>query len=124
MAGTPEEYPESFSPSVFLDLPATPPPSRAQRRGEPGAGCLLGRPRAPFISRMLMEDDIDDNQCPDQPALLQVEQPYAQILSDAAAAVATAACCSSSAATNADGNGADTLSPCGCQMVGGRPCAQ
>ncbi|CAN6205878.1 unnamed protein product [Urochloa humidicola] len=124
MAATPEEYPESFSPSVFLYLPATPHPPERNGDENPARAASSDDLVLPFISRMLMEDDIDDNQCPDQPALLQVEQPYAQILSDAAAAVATAACCSSSAATNADGNGADTLSPCGCQMVGGRPCAQ
>jgi hypothetical protein len=36
----------------------------------------------PFISRMLMEEDIDDKfyQFPDHPALLNAQQPYAQIL--------------------------------------------
>ncbi|WVZ48820.1 hypothetical protein U9M48_000227 [Paspalum notatum var. saurae] len=45
----------------------------------------------PFVERLLMEEDIDDDkflygQCPDyhHPALLQAQEPYAQILSDAA----------------------------------------
>ncbi|CAL5086483.1 unnamed protein product [Urochloa decumbens] len=106
MAATPEEYPEPFSPSVFLDLPPTP---RPVGDGEENPAASSDDLVLPFILRMLMEDDIDDNQCPDHPALLQVQQPYAQILSDAA--VTAAACSSDSAATNANGNGADTLSP-------------
>jgi len=35
----------------------------------------------PYISHMLLEDDIDDNELNDHPALLQVQQPFAQILS-------------------------------------------
>ncbi|XP_039803503.1 scarecrow-like protein 34 [Panicum virgatum] len=35
----------------------------------------------PYISHMLLEDDIDDNELNDHPALLQVQQPFAQIIS-------------------------------------------
>uniref|UniRef100_A0A0E0MIE4 GRAS family transcription factor n=1 Tax=Oryza punctata TaxID=4537 RepID=A0A0E0MIE4_ORYPU len=64
---------EPFSPSLFLDLPPTP------HDDDPNDDDLL----LPFISRMLMEDDIDDKffyQFPDHPALLNAQQPYAQIL--------------------------------------------
>uniref|UniRef100_A0A0D9XVR4 Uncharacterized protein n=1 Tax=Leersia perrieri TaxID=77586 RepID=A0A0D9XVR4_9ORYZ len=63
---------EPFSPSIFLDLPPTP--------NEEDQDLLL-----PYISRMLMEEDIDDKffyQFPDHPALLNAQQPYAQILED------------------------------------------
>ncbi|KAJ1274008.1 hypothetical protein BS78_05G030300 [Paspalum vaginatum] len=85
MAATPEGEgvvadPEAFSPSIFLDLPPTP-----RRDGDgldpvPSDDLVL-----PFISRMLMEEDMDDelfHQFPDHPALLQAQEPYAQILSD------------------------------------------
>ncbi|WVZ48817.1 hypothetical protein U9M48_000224 [Paspalum notatum var. saurae] len=79
--------PEPFSPSVFLDLPPTPGrPDGAQDdpASSPDSDDLV----LPFISRMLMEEDIDDKffyQFPDCPALLDAQQPYAQILSDASA---------------------------------------
>ncbi|GJN05189.1 hypothetical protein PR202_ga22798 [Eleusine coracana subsp. coracana] len=87
MAATPEEFlgqgdflavPEPFSPSVFLDLPPTPRPDGGE---DPASSDDLV---LPFISRMLMEEDIDDKffyQYPDHPALLTAQQPYAQILS-------------------------------------------
>jgi hypothetical protein len=87
MAATPEEFlgqdaffavPEPFSPSVFLDLPPTPRPDGGE---DPASSDDLV---LPFISRMLMEEDIDENffyQYPDHPALLSSQQPYAQILS-------------------------------------------
>ncbi|CAO1940230.1 unnamed protein product [Urochloa humidicola] len=87
MSATPEDFlgqgaylaaPEPFSPSVFLDLPPTPRPDD----DDPAASDDLV---LPFISRMLMEEDIDDKffyQFPDHPALLNAQQPYAQILSD------------------------------------------
>ncbi|OEL34547.1 Scarecrow-like protein 9 [Dichanthelium oligosanthes] len=110
MATTPPELPgqgdpEPFSPSVFLDLPPTPRPP--EREGEENPAASSDDLVLPFISRILMEDDISDKvfyQCPDHPALLQVQQPFAQILSDAAA-------CSNSAATNTKGSGTDALSP-------------
>ncbi|VAI04575.1 unnamed protein product [Triticum turgidum subsp. durum] len=86
MAATPDEFlragdfladAEPFSPSLFLDLPPTPSPPRA--------------PFAPasddldFISRMLMEEDIDDKffyQYPDHPAILSAQHRFAQIISD------------------------------------------
>ncbi|CAD6252566.1 unnamed protein product [Miscanthus lutarioriparius] len=74
--------PEPFSPSIFLDLPPT--PSRPDCHNEDLASSddLV----LPFISRMLMEDDIDDAffyKYPDHPTLLQAQQPFANILSDA-----------------------------------------
>nr|CAB3490634.1 unnamed protein product [Digitaria exilis] len=66
MAAGPEDEPP-FSPSDFLDLPPTP-------CLEEGNDNLV----PPFIARVLMEDeDIDD----DHPALLKVQQPFAEILS-------------------------------------------
>ncbi|RCV39777.1 hypothetical protein SETIT_8G250000v2 [Setaria italica] len=114
MSATPEEFlgqgaylaaPEPFSPSVFLDLPPTPRPDA----DDPDASDDLV---LPFISRMLMEEDIDDKffyQFPDHPALLNAQQPYAQILSDT-----TASSSSDSAATNTTSSGTaanSTLSP-------------
>ena len=80
MSATPEDFleaqgapylaaPEPFSPSVFLDLPPMP--------GRPADSDDLV---LPFISRMLMEEDINDKffcQFPDHPALLTAQQPYA-----------------------------------------------
>ncbi|XP_062190171.1 scarecrow-like protein 34 [Phragmites australis] len=105
MAATPEEFlgqggfladPEPFSPSIFLNLPLTPRPD-----GEDLASSddLV----QPFISRMLMEEDIDDKY-PDNPALLTAQQPFAQILSDTATAF-------SSDAATINGCGTFTLSP-------------
>ncbi|CAN6382175.1 unnamed protein product [Urochloa humidicola] len=88
MATTPEGLfadPEPFSPSVFLDLPPTPRPDGS---GEDPAA-LPDDLVLPFISRMLMEEDMSDDffyQYPDHPALLQAQEPYAQILSDATTA--------------------------------------
>jgi hypothetical protein len=74
--------PELFSPSIFLDLPPT--PSRPDCHDDDLASSdeLV----LPFISWMLMEDDIDDAffyKYPDHPAILQAQQPFADILSDA-----------------------------------------
>ncbi|KAL6653851.1 hypothetical protein ACP70R_008775 [Stipagrostis hirtigluma subsp. patula] len=90
MAASPEEFlmmqggfgAEPFSPSVFLDLPPTPRPA-----GDGGipASSSSDDLVLQFISRMLMEDDIDDKffyQYPDHPVLLQAQQPYAKILID------------------------------------------
>ncbi|KQK10137.1 scarecrow-like protein 34 [Brachypodium distachyon] len=90
MDATPEEFlrtggylvdPEPLSPSLFLDLPPTP---RAD--GPPAAAASAAADLdLDFISRMLMEEDIDDKffyQYPDQPALLAAQRPYAQIISD------------------------------------------
>ncbi|CAL5083194.1 unnamed protein product [Urochloa decumbens] len=111
MAAAPEESlgkadPEPFSPSVFLDLPPTPRPVGDGEDPPPAASSddLV----LPFISRILMEDDIEDRffyHYPDHPALLQAQQPYAQILSDAAAAAAA----SDSFTANSNGSGACTL---------------
>ncbi|CAL4985788.1 unnamed protein product [Urochloa decumbens] len=75
MAAGTEEDPEPFSPSDFLDLPSTPCPDD---------DLVL-----PFIARMLMEEEeeedegiIDDV----NPALLEAQQPFAEILSNNAAA--------------------------------------
>ncbi|XP_039778048.1 scarecrow-like protein 34 [Panicum virgatum] len=83
MAATPEGLfadPEPFSPSVFLDLPPTPRPD-GNGEGPASSDDLV----LPFISRLLMEVNMDDNflyQFPDHPALLQAQEPYARILSD------------------------------------------
>ncbi|CAN6183534.1 unnamed protein product [Urochloa humidicola] len=108
MDATPESSPgkadpEPFSPSVFLDLPPTPGPVSD---GEDPPAASSDDLVLPFISRMLMEDDIDDKffyHYPDHPALLQAQQPYAQILSAAAAAA------SDSFTANNHGNDACTL---------------
>ncbi|PUZ47320.1 hypothetical protein GQ55_7G155800 [Panicum hallii var. hallii] len=86
MAATPEEFfaeglmePSPPSPSVFLDLTPIPDPNTANK-GQPSHDDLV----LPYISRMLMEDDIDDKllcQYSDHPALLQAQQPFTQILS-------------------------------------------
>ncbi|CAN6218969.1 unnamed protein product [Urochloa humidicola] len=104
MAAAPEAFPEKadpepFSPSIFLDLPPTP---RPVGNGEDPPAASSDDLVLPFISRILMEDDIDDKffyHYPDHPALLQAQQPYAQILSDAAAA-------SDSFTANKSGSGA------------------
>ncbi|XP_062197627.1 scarecrow-like protein 34 [Phragmites australis] len=99
---------EPFSPSVFLDLPPTPRPDGGFDGEDPASSDDLV---LPFISSMLMEEDIDDKffyQYPDHPALLQAQQPYAQILS---ASATTALSSSDSATTNTDGSGNFHLSP-------------
>lgn len=103
-AAAPEDgKPEPFSPSMFLDLPPTPrddgddddPPV-------PDDDLVL-----PYISRMLMEEDMDDRffyQYPDHPALLQAQQPFADILlSDAATNFSSSSL--DAAATTANRNG-------------------
>ncbi|CAD6223674.1 unnamed protein product [Miscanthus lutarioriparius] len=106
MAATPEEFPgqgdpepEPFSPSVFFDLPPTP--------SEEDPAASTDDLALSFISRILMEEDIDEKflyHYPDHPALLQTQQPFAQILSGPSAA-------SDSFATNNDGSAACTLPP-------------
>ena len=69
-AAAPEDgEPEPFSPSVFLDLPLTP---RDDGDDDPPLPDDLV---LPYISRMLMEEDMDDDrffyQYPDNPAVLQ-----------------------------------------------------
>ncbi|EAY83604.1 hypothetical protein OsI_38826 [Oryza sativa Indica Group] len=74
------------SPSAYLDLPPSPPPPTTTattmvKEGEEAPEDLV----LPFISRMLMEEDIDDKffyDYPDNPALLQAQQPFLEILSD------------------------------------------
>jgi hypothetical protein len=99
---------EPFSPSVFLDLPPTP---RPDGHGEDPAA-LPDDLVLPYISRMLMEEDMDDQffyHFPDHPALLQAQEPYAQILSDAATDFSSAAASSSGSsndtATTTGGSG-------------------
>ena len=86
MAATPEEFfaeglmePSPPSPSVFLDLTPISDPNTADE-GQLSHDDLM----LPYISRMLMEDDIDDKllcQYSDHPALLLAQQPFTQILS-------------------------------------------
>ncbi|RLM99273.1 hypothetical protein C2845_PM06G31880 [Panicum miliaceum] len=77
------------SPSAYLDLPSTPQHEKPQQPQYPqpngGAAASPEDMVLPFISRMLMEEDIDDKffyEYPDHPALLQAQQPFLDILSD------------------------------------------
>ncbi|KAL5206039.1 hypothetical protein ABZP36_034248 [Zizania latifolia] len=101
------------SPSVYLDLPPTPHPEGGQEqerqkqeedgKGDDGGASTPEDLVLPFISRMLMEEDIDDKffyDYPDHPALLQAQQPFLDILSDR----------SSQSRSNSDENGS-RLSP-------------
>ncbi|CAL5031838.1 unnamed protein product [Urochloa decumbens] len=86
MAATPEEFfaeglmePSPPSPSVFHDLTPMSDPNTTNK-GQLSHDDLV----LPYISHMLMEDDIDDEllcQYSDHPALLQMQQPFSQILS-------------------------------------------
>ncbi|KAE8777784.1 scarecrow-like protein 34 [Hordeum vulgare] len=76
-------------PGLFLDLPPMP---------SPAADVDLD-----FISRMLMEEDIDDKffyRYPDQPAIVDAQRPYEQIISD----ITTASSGSPNGTTSSDGN--------------------
>ncbi|KAF8668136.1 hypothetical protein HU200_052427 [Digitaria exilis] len=82
MTTTPEEFfakdlmeQSPPSPPVFLDIPQKPSRSSEGRHNIPDNMML------PHISRMLFEDDDVDDKLSDDPALLQVQQPFAQILS-------------------------------------------
>jgi len=60
-------------PSLYLDIPRS------------SYGCSTGDPVLPYITRILMEEDIDDRffyLYPNHPALLQAQQPFAQILDE------------------------------------------
>ncbi|XP_021316530.1 scarecrow-like protein 34 [Sorghum bicolor] len=89
MAASPEDFVAEpaeppFSPSIFLDLPPTPCPD-GNGEGKDPASDDLG---LPFIERMLMEEGIHEEffyQYPDHPALLQAQESYARVLSDATA---------------------------------------
>ncbi|KAE8804356.1 scarecrow-like protein 34 [Hordeum vulgare] len=88
------------SPSAYLDLPPTPHHEQEQQEPSPdghdaaagGGGGGGDSPSStpedlvlPFISRILMEEDIDDKffyDFPDNPALLEAQQPFLEILSD------------------------------------------
>jgi hypothetical protein len=80
-----DSEPEPFSPSDFLNLgPPTPRlDSPALQLHDDDDDLVL-----PFISRMLMEEETDgffEQYHPDHPALLQAQQPFADILAGAAA---------------------------------------
>ncbi|PVH34647.1 hypothetical protein PAHAL_8G266800 [Panicum hallii] len=81
MAITPEEFfveglieQSPPSPSIFLHV-SMKPDGRSEGDHDAPRDMIL-----PYISRVLMEDDIDDK-ISDHPRLLQVQQPFAQILS-------------------------------------------
>ncbi|RLM69231.1 GRAS transcription factor [Panicum miliaceum] len=83
MATTPEEFlvkglteQSQPPPPFFLDLPQ----KKSNGRSE-GCHHVPNDVMLPYISRVLLEDDIDDDKLNDHPALLQVQQPFAQILS-------------------------------------------
>ncbi|KAJ1256933.1 hypothetical protein BS78_K259500 [Paspalum vaginatum] len=67
--------PSPPSPPVYLDLPQKPNGSSSEGWHHVPNDMML-----PYISRMLLEDDID-SKLNDHPAILQVQQPFAQILS-------------------------------------------
>ncbi|CAN6326752.1 unnamed protein product [Urochloa humidicola] len=99
MTTTPEELfvkdliqQSSQLPSVLLDVFSSKPDGRSE-----GCHHIPSDMMLPYISRMLMEDDIDDKPY-DHHALLQVQQPFAQILS-----------CHSSGSNNGDTEGAKDL---------------
>ncbi|CAL4910245.1 unnamed protein product [Urochloa decumbens] len=99
MATTPEEFfvkdlieQSPKSPSVLLGVFSPKPDGRSEDCHHSPSDMML-----PYISRMLMEDDIDDKPY-DHPALLQVQKPFAQILSSP-----------SSDCTNGDTEGAKDL---------------
>ncbi|CAN6331477.1 unnamed protein product [Urochloa humidicola] len=99
MATTPEEFfvedliqQSPQSPSFLLDVFSPKPDGRSE-----GCHHVPSDMTLPYISRMLMEDDIDDKPY-DHHALLQVQQPFAQILS-----------CYSSSSNNGDTEGAKDL---------------
>ncbi|CAN6382180.1 unnamed protein product [Urochloa humidicola] len=86
MAAAPEEFlfvhPEPASPSVFVDLPPTPPRHQDE---DPGA---FDDMVLPYVARLLMEEEAAGEesffyQYPDHPALLQAQLPFAQILAEA-----------------------------------------
>ncbi|XP_025807224.1 scarecrow-like protein 34 [Panicum hallii] len=86
------------SPSAYLDLPPTPQHEKPQQpqHAQPDGGAAASPEDMvlPFISRMLMEEDIDDKffyEYPDHPALLQAQQPFLDILSDDASSSPSAA---------------------------------
>ena len=72
-----QDYFQQQSPqlSVFLNSFSSKPDGRIE-----GNHCVPSDMMLHYISQMLMEDDIDDT-LSDHPALLQVQQPFAQILS-------------------------------------------
>ncbi|KAM0896592.1 hypothetical protein ACQ4PT_023092 [Festuca glaucescens] len=80
------------SPSAYLDLPPTPHHEQQQQpfaddqggRGDPPSS-MPEDLVLPFISRMLMEEDIDEKffyDYPDNAALQEAQQPFLHILSD------------------------------------------
>ena len=78
MSATPEEFlgqgaylaaTEPFSPSVFLDLPPTP---RPDADDDPASSDDLV---LPFISRMLMEEDIDESSSTSSPTTPRSSMP-------------------------------------------------
>lgn len=82
MATTPEEFfskglmeQSPPSPPVFPDLPEKPNDSSEGQHHVPNEMMLS------YVSHVLMEDNDFDDKFSDHPALLQVQQPFAQILS-------------------------------------------
>ena len=76
MATTPEEF-------FVKGLMEQSQPSLPEKSSGTSEGCrhVPNDMMLPYISHALLEDDIDDNKLNDHPALLQVQQPFAQILS-------------------------------------------
>ncbi|CAD6252642.1 unnamed protein product [Miscanthus lutarioriparius] len=115
MAAEPADLADSqpFSPSDFLNLPPTPLldldcPALQLQDDDDDLQVL------PFISRLLMEEEMDGFFDPDHPALLQAQQPFADILSDATAN-------SISTAANSRGTGSGTFTGLSPASAAGSP---
>ncbi|TVU49610.1 hypothetical protein EJB05_00927, partial [Eragrostis curvula] len=99
------------SPSSYLDLPPTPhheQPQEQQQQPMAAAAAGAGTGDAagpedlvlPYISRLLMEDNIEDKffyDYPDNPTLLQAQQPFLDILSNSEDTTTTSTTSGSSA---------------------------
>ncbi|WVZ48783.1 hypothetical protein U9M48_000192 [Paspalum notatum var. saurae] len=104
-ADNPADHPdEPFSPSVFLDLPPTP-PNPLGDADDPAAASSDDQV-LPFIRRMLMEEAAEDDDIlygqhyyPGHPALLQAEQAFAHILSAGSTATSSSNTVAAAAAT-------------------------
>jgi hypothetical protein len=75
------------SPSAYLDLPPTPHHEQQQQKpfADDSPSSMPEDLVLPFISRMLMEEDIDEKffyDYPDNAALQEAQQPFLHILSD------------------------------------------
>ncbi|XP_066354085.1 scarecrow-like protein 34 [Miscanthus floridulus] len=119
----PSAYLDPSSPSDYLDLPPTPQPQQQQGNIGPAQDMLL-----PYISSMLMEDDIDDTffyDYPDNPALLQAQQSFLDVLSDdASSPTTTNSSASASVNHHSSGPASAPLTPAAVDSYAPAPAAQ